>query len=152
MRTLLLATAAALLAGCTSLDLSRSDNLLTAPPDKVLEHRSTAPVPIGVAWRNTLSKARECWQQSSGIVFTASSSIEADPFDPAVGEARIAVRMERVVQAVVVLRPAGADATDVLARVPDLAGTAKFFTEFDLPYIGDWAAGKPVACQYRFVL
>jgi uncharacterized lipoprotein YmbA len=152
MHTLTLVAAAALLAGCTSLDLARSDNLLTAPPDKVIEHRSTQPVPVAVAWRNTLTKARECWQQSSGIVFTASSSIEADPFDPAVGEARIAVRMERVVQAVVVLRPAGADATDVLARVPDLAGTAKFFTEYDLPNIGDWAAGKPVACGYRFIL
>lgn len=152
MRTLILATAAALLAGCTSLDLSRSDNLLTAPPDKVLEHRSTAKVPIGAAWRNTLTKARECWVQSTGILFTVSSSIEADHFDPAVGEARIAVRMERVVQAVVVLRPAGPDATDVLVRVPDLAGTAKFFTEFDLPYIGDWAAGKPVACQHRYIL
>ncbi len=150
MRTLFLA-AAALLAGCSTLDMNRSDNLLTAQPEQVLEHRSTAPVPMGTAWRNTVTKARECWQQSTGILITVASTLELDAFDPAVGEARIAVRMERIIQAVVVLRPAGPDATEVLARVPDLSGTAKFFTEFDLPYIGQWAAGKPVDCQFRFL-
>lgn len=152
MRHLLFATAAAVLAGCTSLDLSRSDSLLSAPAEAFVEHRSTVPLPINVAWRNTITKARECWVQSTGILFTVSSSLEVDPFDPAVGEARIAVRMERIVQAVVVLRQAGPHATDVWARVPDMPATMMYFTEKDVPYIGDWAAGKPVACQYRFIL
>lgn len=140
------------LAGCTTLDLSRSAKVLAAPPDTVVEARFLVPLPVATAYRNTVDKARECWQQSTGLLFTQTSSLELDPFDPVVGEARIAVRMERLVQAVVTFKPSGPAATDVLARVPKLGGTAHFFTQADVPFIGAWAAGTPAQCQFRFIL
>lgn len=139
-------------AGCTTLDLRSAQNVLDAPLEKVVERRATVALPITKSYRNFLTKARECWQQSTGILSTESSTLEIDPFDDSVGYARVTVRMSGMVHAIVTMSPVDETTTLLVARQARLAGSASMWTEKDWPFVGQWAAGIHVACRFRFFL
>lgn len=143
-----------LLQGCVTTLPKTSDGLAATEREDVSRHRFEVPVPVATAYRNTLRKARECWQQATSAVpllVTTTFIVEADPYDAGVGFARIAMRQGgRMVMAVVTLAPAGDAATRIEARAfVSPIGTS--LGEADVPLMDKWALGQPVECQTKFL-
>lgn len=139
---------AIMVSGCAAISPKSSQELSDAPPEAVVERRFYEAVPVRLAYRNALEKARECWQQTGGFPFVAAWFVDADPYDPDVGYARIAVRVSGLVVTVVNLRPTSTESTDIVARAIKMSG-GHHLSHRDLPYLGDWAAARPAKCQDR---
>lgn len=152
IRVLLLAALVATAAGCASIEPYSAQELASATPEHVDEFRYEVPLSVQASYRNTLGKARECWQQSTGILATTTFFVEADPFDAAVGHARIAVRVGRLVPTVVTLTPLAENRTLIVARRMKMRGAVHFASHKDLPHLEGWALGKPEPCRDRLLM
>lgn len=138
-------------AGCATIVPRSAQQLASAELQHVDEFRYQVPLPLAVTYRNTLAKARECWQQSTGIILSSTFFVEADAFDKDLGYARIAVRIDNLVPTVVTISPIDDGNTLVVARRMKMTGV-HYASHKDLPHLRDWALGKPEPCRDRMLL
>lgn len=144
MKAISILGAALVLAGCASPPNTPAE-LMNLQRDKVSEIRQTASVAVPVAYKNLLAKTQQCWRGYHRVV-------EADPFDPESGYARIALRtsgdmlVPRLVLTVIEIQPEGKNATLLTGR--SLKGKGRTLVpQGDLPNLHLWAEGKDVACS-----
>lgn len=147
---LLILLAAIVLGGCASISPRSADELANASADAVDEYRYQVPLPVGMAYRNTLEKARECWQQTAGWPFPSTWFVDADAFDPAIGYARISVRIKQVVGTTVTLSPVSPDSTLIVGRGIKMSG-GHIASHRDLPHLEAWALRRPVDCKDKLI-
>ena len=151
LKRFITAAAAIGLVGCAAIAPRSAQELASAPPEVVNEYRHQVDQPVALTYRNLLNKARECWQQSTGIILSTTFFVEADPYDPSLGYARISVRVKDLVPTVVTIRPEGDTRSLVIGRSMKMAGGAYQPSHRDLPNLHDWATGKPVECRDRML-
>ena len=143
--------AAVSMTGCVIAPMS-PEALSSASAEQVHEVTFTVPVTVNAAYRNTLGKARECWQQTSGVILTQSFFVEGDPFDAELGFARVSVRTGSVVITSVTLKPDGPTSTTGVGRnVKVMGGLAHHVGYLDLPNLAAWAEGRLVTCNDKLL-
>lgn len=148
---LLVAVLASALTACAAIHPTKSRDMVDAPAAAVIEVRHIVPVPVDIAYRRIVSKGRECWQQSTGLILTMTTLLETDPYDKDVGYALVAVRTGKLVPTIVQLRPAADGQTAIVGRSLKMPGTMYHLGEKDLPALDKWALGQAVDCKTAFI-
>ncbi len=146
MRSLLVMAAVALgLTGCAATQPKTPQALAEANAEHVKETVFRVAVPISKAFSNVQRKARECWPISVGII-AIPLRLEAEPFDAELGHASVVLRNDGgFIHVGVIMTPEGEAVTKVVGRAVKIT-LNRMVGSSDLPFFGDWAEGKPVAC------
>jgi hypothetical protein len=128
------------LAGCAS-PAPTPDALMKLPPNEVFEVRHIAPVPAGVAYKNILERARQCWQRTG-------RTIEADSFHSKIGRARLSLKKpaETFSPALVLVVIEVSRETEQTSRIVGRSLVATPARMADLQNLPLWAEGKKPAC------
>lgn len=120
-----------------------ADEMMKFPISEVHEVRTVVELPVGVAYRNILNRARICW--SNPFV------VDSDPYDADVGFAGIAMRMVSPppgIWTAMEIRPLSPKSSAIVARTPIklFAGATRgFLVISDLDRIKEIAEGKLTA-------
>lgn len=139
-KLLLLVVSSFFLSSC-AFQAATPQGFLSLPKDKISEIDVEVDVPVNVAHRNFLVKARECWHKTGRVV-------DADHYDKNIGYARISVRFPKeIFHSGLYLTIVDFEPLDGKTKVHGISQTALQYDGLsDFPNFKQWAEGKDAAC------